>query len=226
MDKFLLLALDWSEVWALLIPLIVLLLHRKQPATLKPVIIYLWVALALNLVIDVIMGFNVYFDSIIESNNPYYNIHSLIRFGCFSIYFIKLPYASFLKFRKLLLLLFVLFVVANFIFFEDFFNPEHLSGNLMAAESYLLLVYCLQYYLSELKSDRDDLFNRPDFWVVTGLGMYVVVNFFVFLFYVPMLRTNIDLAIDIWNVHNIAFIIFCIFITKAFYAPAGNKFAN
>jgi quinol-cytochrome oxidoreductase complex cytochrome b subunit len=52
--------------------------------------------------------------------------------------------------------------------------------------------------------------------------MYVVINFFVFLFYVPMIDHNLALAINIWNVHNVAYIIFCLFITRALYATTGN----
>jgi hypothetical protein len=36
--------LDWSEVWALLIPLAILLFYRNKTAYLKPVRIYIIVA--------------------------------------------------------------------------------------------------------------------------------------------------------------------------------------
>jgi hypothetical protein len=87
------------------------------------------------------------------------------------------------------------------------------------------LIYCMLYYLSELKDDSKNLFNVPDFWVVTGLSIYVVINFFVFLFYLPMIYVDQDLAVNIWNVHNIAFIIFCLFITKAFYGSHRYKYS-
>jgi len=80
------------------------------------------------------------------------------------------------------------------------------------------------YYLAELKED-DNLFEGPHFWIVTGLSIYLVTNFFVFLFYAPMLSVDVNLAINIWNVHNIAFIIFCVFITKAFYGTAGYQYS-
>ena len=226
MLKFLLQVLDWSEIWALLIPLFVLLFHRKQPAYLKPVIIYLWLALMINLVIDIIMGFNIYridLPTWLNSNNPFYNIHSITRFICFSIFFIRLPQTSFIILKKILVTLSVVFIIINFIFFENFFNPNHLSGNLLAAEAYLLLVYCVLYYLSVFRNENDGLTNGQDFWVVTGLSIYVVTNFFVFLFYVPMLDVNLVLANNMWYVHNIAFIIFCIFITKALYGPFRHK---
>ncbi len=226
MSTYFLLALDWSEIWALMIPLGVLLVCRQQPAGLKPIIVYLLLAFFINIAIDIIMAINLYDKESDLSNNPLYNLHSIIRFVCFSIFFIKLPHHSFTRFKKLLAASSLVFFLINFSFFENFFNYNSLSGNLLATEAYLLLVYCMLYYLSELKDDSKNLFNSPDFWVVTGLSIYVVTNFFVFLFYLPMINIDVDLAVNIWNVHNIAFIIFCLFLTKAFYGPVRYKYTN
>jgi len=217
MEKYFLKALDWSEVWALLIPIAVLLWRRQQPPALRPVIIYLWLALIINLAIDVIMVMNGKVQGVEFSNNPLYNSHSVIRFVCFSIFFMKLPGASFNKIKLGIAIISGAALVINFIFIENFFNFDAFSGNLLAAEAYLLLVFCMFYYLNELKDDEKNLFAGPEFWVVTGLAIYVVVNFFVFLFYLPMIYVDVDLAINIWNVHNIAFIIFCLFLSRAFY---------
>jgi hypothetical protein len=225
MGEYLLKALDWSEVWALLIPLAVLLFRRQQPATLNPIIVYLCIGFTINLAIDIIMILNIYRQSTDLSNNALYNLHSVVRFICFSIYFIRLPQPAFMKFKKALGLASGLFLVINFSFFENFFNHNSLSGNLLATEAYLLLVYCMLYYLAELRDDNRNLFKGPDFWVVTGLSIYVVINFFVFLFYLPMIDVDVYLAVDIWNVHNIAYIIFCLFITKAFYGSANYKYS-
>jgi hypothetical protein len=127
--------------------------------------------------------------------------------------------------KKLLPTISLLIILFNFTFLEDFGNPEHLSGNLLAAEAYLLLIYCILYYLAKLRDDDSDIGDGPDFWIVTGLSIYVVINFFVFLFYVPMLDHDMLLAERIWNVHNVAYIILCLFITKAFYVSARHKFA-
>jgi len=226
MTGFLLKALDWSEVWALMIPLSVLLFRKQQyDPSLKPVIVYLWLGFLINLVIDGIMMINIYFHKDLFSNNTYYNLHSIVRFACFSFYFIRLQPNSFPKTKKALTIISVLFVVINFLFFENFFNYNSFSGNLLTTEAYLLLVFCMLYYLTELRSDRDDLFNTPHFWVVTGLSIYVVINFFVFLFYLPMIDFDLILAANIWYVHNSAFIIFCLFITKAIYGTFRYKSA-
>lgn len=213
---------DWSEVWAPIIPLVVLARNRKQPIFFKPIIGYLWLALFINLAGDIIGDFKKYLPDWLQSNNVLYNIHSIIRFGCFSYFFILLRQTFYITLKKVLPLISVLFLVINFTFFDNFINPKHLSGNLLAAEAYLLLIYCLQYYLSQLKDEIDVLTSGPDFWVVTGLSIYVVINFFVFLFYVPMITQNPQLANNMWNVHNVAYIILCIFIAKAFYEPVRN----
>ena len=225
MSNFLYKALDWSEIWALFIPMLALFFRSKQPKSLQPVILYIWFAFLLNLIIDLIMVFRQYFPVWLQSNNPFYNIHSVIRFICFSIFFIQLPQASFKELKKSLPIISLVFFVINFLFFENFFNFDHLSGNLLAAEAYLLLVYCMLYYLSALREESNVLFDAQDFWIVTGLSIYLVINFFVFLFYVPMLE-NHWLVNYIWNIHNIAYIIFCIFIAKAFYGPIRNKYTN
>ncbi len=220
MGKLLQLALDWSEVWAPLIPLFALLFKRSQPRFLRPVIVYLVFAFFINLLGDIISDFKNGLPQWLQSNNVLYNVHSIVRFICFSYFFLALKQPSFITIKKILPLLSLLVITINFKYIENFGNPDHLSGNLLATEAYLLLIYCVLYYLAKLRDEDDDLSRGPDFWVATGLSIYVVVNFFVFLFYVPMIDQNSSLADNIWNVHNIAYIILCIFITKAFYEPA------
>ena len=217
---------DWSEVWALLIPLSVLYFHPKQPPYLKPVVIYLWIALALNLVGDIIGDFKAHLPGWMQSNNPLYNLHSIARFACFAAFFTALKQPYFGSVRKLLAAVSILFLLLNFGFNEDFFYAESLSGNLLSFEAYLLLVYCLLYYLSQLKSDVESLTSGADFWVATGLCVYVVINFFVFLFYIPMMGVDDGkLADKMWSVHNLAYILFCSFLAKAFYVSARPEFA-
>lgn len=226
MGNFIQSALDWSEVWALLIPVSILLVKRGRPGILKPVVWYVWLALLINLVIDLVADYKEYLPGWLQSNNPLYNIHSLVRFICFSLFFILLPQQAFNKVKKWLAILSVLFIIINFSFVDNFFNYNSFSGNLLTVEAYLLLAYCMLYYLSVLRDDRKVIFDGPDFWVATGLSIYVVINFFVFLFYLPMITVSPRLAENIWNVHNIAFIIFCIFLTKALYGPFRNQYSS
>lgn len=224
MGKLLKLILDWSEAWAPLIPLVVLLFMRPKIKFLKPVIVYLLLAFPINLLGDLIADYRkeLHFPEWVQGNTPLYNIHSIIRFICFSYFFITLPQRSFHFIKKILPVISAVLIIIDFGFYENFFSTEQISGNLLTAEAFLLLIYCMLYYLSELRNEEDVLSRASDFWITTGLSIYVVVNFFVFLFYNPMLKQNPELADHIWNVHNIAYIIFCLFITKAFYVSAAN----
>ncbi len=207
----------WLEVWALLIPIFVFLKKTSQPVYVQPVIFYLFIALFLNFVIILIwkreiLGLNTVFDN----NNPVYNFHSIIRLIFFSVFFILLK-QPFLSGVKLIIpFLFIFFVVINFIFFEDYFQTK-ISSRLHTVESGILLFYCLQFYLFRLKDEQASFVKMPDFWVVTGLSIFVVISFPIYLFYDRLLNEELKFVIDIWEVQKAAFLIFCLFIAKAFY---------
>jgi hypothetical protein len=78
----------------------------------------------------------------------------------------------------------------------------------------------MTFYLSQIKEDKRILIQDKAFLVVTGLSIYVVSNFFVFLFYVPMIKDNPELAANMWYVHNVAYIILCLAISRSFYVAA------
>ena len=213
---------DWSEVWALLFPIAALWFKRSQPRTLWPVVVYVWVALAINLVCDYIGDHRRELPKWLSSNTPLYNVHSLVRYCCFTWFFFKLGPGFFPRMQKMLVGLYVIFFVGNFCFVESFFDTSRISGNAMAAEAFVLLASCMLYYFALLNQNLANYLILKDFWVVTGLSIFVVVNFFVFLFYDPMVTDRPDLANWMWNVHNFAYIIFCIFMAKAFYVPTRN----
>lgn len=220
------LLLDWSEVWALLIPIVALWIHLQQSAELRPVLIYVLLAFLLNLMIDLMIPLKPFLPAWLQSNNPLYNVHSIVRFICFSIYFVRLPGMTHRKLVRILSNLSLLFLVVNFTFFEKFYNFRSFSSNLFTAEAFVLLVYCLLFYLSVLQDDNGNFLQSPHFWLVTGLCIYVVTNFFVFLFYEPMVNMDVELALNIWNLHNLSFIVFCLFMAKAFYGTSRYKFTG
>ncbi|MBU1822757.1 MAG: hypothetical protein KKG00_14780, partial [Bacteroidetes bacterium] len=197
--------LDWSEVWALILPLTVYQFHRRQPIFFRPVWVYLWGALVLNVASDTIGDFKSYFPDWMQTNLILYNIHSFFRFYCFAYFFSLVSQTYFTGFRRSLPFMYFIFALANYIFFEDYLDQNHLSGNLFTLEAYFLLIYCILFYLSRLREEVDKISEGKEFWIVTGLSIYVVINFFIFLFYVPMVRENPMLAERMWGVHNVAY---------------------
>ncbi len=219
--------LDWSEVWALFIPLAIILTRKNPPAYLKPVRLYIWIALLLNTAALVIWYRNrlglTDLPEFLHSNNFLYNIHSVIRLFLFVWFFILLNQRFMHRVKVVLPFLFILLLLINFVFFEDFFNYAMLSSRLLATEAAILLFYCLQYYIYLTIDDKStSLKKQPGFWVVTGLSIYVAANFFIFLFYTYLLKQNlIVFAVNIWDVHNIVFIILCICIAINFSKKHG-----
>ena len=217
------LVIDWAEVWIMLIPLVIWYKKPVQPVFMKPVLIYIVAAFILNLICD---GMSLFFNNGSRntlSNTVFYNLHSLTRFICFTVFFFRLQHYSFRRIQWILISLFTIIFLIYFLFVDRFFNEDHISSDLMTGEAFFSLFFCMLYYLSFLREEVEDFRVRKDFWVVTGLSIFMVVNFFVFLFYQPLLIDNVNLAISIWNFHNLAYIIFILFISKALYVLDTNK---
>jgi len=218
--------LDWSEVWALLIPLVSLLKHKNQPEYLKPVKIYVLGSFFIFLFADIIMEFKKlwHFPYWLRTNNYLYNTHAIVQLFLF-IWFFNLLNQPFLKKAKRIIpILACVFIGVNFIFFENFFERMRLSSLMLAVAAGILLFYCLQYYLYLLMDEQIRVMRKEaGFWVVTGLSIYVVINFFIFLFYEALIINNWNFAVDVWNVHNLTFIIYCIFLAIAFYDRRDNR---
>jgi len=138
--------LDWSEVWALLIPITVFLFKRKQPGYMRPVVFYLFLGLILNTLCDIGYVFKSFAGSLLQPNNYLYNIHSIVRFACFSSFFIGLQQPMLPLLKKILPFVVYGFIAINFFFFEDFFRASPLSSRLFAAETGALLIYCAFYF--------------------------------------------------------------------------------
>jgi hypothetical protein len=217
--------LDWSEVWALLIPLTVLLWKKNNTAYLKPVRIFLWAVFPVNIIIDLVSIYKIKWgldkNDFFWNNNVFYNIESLLRLFLFAWFFISLRQRFMHRVKAIIPFGFLAFVVINFIFFEKFIPQgdfESFSSRLLSTEAALLLFYCLQYFIYLIIEDKTAALSRqPGFWVVTGLSIYVAVSFFIFLFYSYLSVKTRNFAIGIWDVHNIVFIALCIFIAKQFY---------
>ena len=221
MKYYLLRIIDWIEVWGLLIPLTILLIRKNIPEIYKAVKLYLWLVLPFYLLSDIIFDYKIkyHFPNWLQSNNYLYNSISIIRLICFSIFFIQLKQPFLKNLKKIVPIFFILFVIINFTFYEYFFNYYFLSNRLLATESGILLFYCLQYYFFIfLKDDQNVHLNSlPSFWIVTGLGIYIVISFPIYIFYKQLVLQSKTFGIDIWQIQNLAYLLFSIFIAIGFY---------
>ena len=214
--------LDWSEVWALLIPLSVYLYKGNRSFVLKPVVWYICIGIWLNLAQDIIWQYKDKFHlkGILYNNLFIYNAHSIVRLLLFSLFFIRLKQPLLSGIKVLLPFLFLLFIIINFSFYQLF---TEFSSRTFGIEAALLLFYCLLYYIYLLQQEKDIAYNQsPEFWVVTGLSIYVVINFPIFLFYSALSIQFENFAINIWDIHNITYIIFSLFLAKAFHVSKNS----
>jgi len=205
--------IDWSEVWALLIPLTILVIRKPQYAWKKPIIIYLITALAINFTIDFLYHPFIEY-KLLQSNYIFYNINSILRLVFFTWFFNYL-HPRFRKLNKVVPYLYMLVVILNFIFLESLLD---FSSKTMALEAAIGLIYCLiWFYLKVNDDDERWLFSYSHVWVVTGISLYSAITFFLFLFYKIIINSGDIFAYYIWDVHNISFAIMCFLIAVAFY---------
>jgi hypothetical protein len=202
--------LEYTELWATMLPLLVLLFKKRDEHFLIPVKIYLIITLLLNSWITL-----AYFD-VIQNNHFIYSLVAFCRLLCFTWFFVLLHIWTN---RKIIWILFsgaIILIVFNFIFLEDFFTS--FSSNSFSLEGIILLIFCIQYFLQKLRSDDITTEFDAALYIVMGLAIYEAVCFPVFLFFNTLINDNDLYAAQVWNiVHNIIYIVFCLFIARAFY---------
>lgn len=234
------LILDWSEVWSPLLPLAFYMFLRPKARWIKPIFYFLIVTLLFSIAIDVIwkrktLGINEWFEKYlwwwwdttpsgkkVFKNNIFYNLNSLARLLFFLMFF-KYFYPVFKKIHRVIPWLFLILMVINFIWFE---NIKDFSSRQHAVEAAILL-YCslLYFYKTTMDENVASPSTLPEFRVVTGLTLYTAINFFIFLFYKYLMASDQfkAYATEIWNVHNISFIILNLFIAAAIIKAKKNE---
>ena len=219
--------LDWSEVWAPLIPLTIYVCFRPKYVWVKPVLWYLVLALFFSIMIDAIykqydLGLNKWFDRNFSQwytkdgylkNTIFYNFISISRLLFFSWFFHYMG-NPFKKMNSFIPVSFIGLTLINFIFFDDITD---FSSRLITLETAILLMYCVIYFFKVLRDEKPESpETRPAFWVVTGLSIYVSINFFIFLFFRQLTMSFEKFAQLIWPFHNISNILLCVCIAIAF----------
>jgi hypothetical protein len=216
--------LDWSEVWATLIPLIVYIIKKPKANWIKPILIYLLFALFFSLLIDVSWKTGtrtwskslfswLYRDGLLY-NVIFYNLFSLTRVILLIWFFMKIN-SLYKKFYYSILIAFILFFILNFILWQDIME---FSSRQLTLDAGILLIFCLTYfYKVNLDDSVQSPLALPQSWIIIGLTLYTAVNFFIFLFFSYLTVALRDYAINIWNVHNCSYILLNLFIAVSFW---------
>ncbi|MEX6685937.1 hypothetical protein QTN47_00440 [Danxiaibacter flavus] len=207
--------LDWSEAWITLIPLAMYFFRKKYVHAYKIVAVYLILAFINNSAEGFTIAVLYYrVKGVFGTNNWLYNLHSVFLTVCFILFFREIGIRSKWLNTKWILPLYLITVGSIFLLSDDFFI---ISSKVFAIEGIVLLVYCVSFFLQRLKDDEIYLDFDAPLVIVTGLTIYESVNFFIFLFFNLLMEKAVAFAGSIWDVHNWVYIIFCLFITYAFY---------
>jgi hypothetical protein len=214
--------IDWSEVWAVLIPLAVAACCII-PARAKPLLWYCMIALLLNFSEDIIWKMQIVHPlSKTPGDNQFiYNIHSVVRFIFFSLFFIRLRQQFLWQLQWLFFIIFLLTAALNFIFWEQ---PAVISSRIMGLEAGLLALYCILYFFNRLLDEKSGDTRPPEYVLTVGICVFMIINFPLFLFYKPLALRFRDFAVDIWTVHNITYLLLCIIIARYFYAARIKRY--
>jgi hypothetical protein len=210
---------QWTEVWAMLIPLGIWTFYKTDRVGLKPVILYCWAGFLLYLLADFSWKTkeHIKLPEILNDNNFIYNILSIIRVLFFSWYYISLKPSHLKNLKRTLTVLFIAFTIFNFTFLEKF---KDFSNNTHAAEVIILLIFTSSYFIHILRSDEMVSTRNPSFWITTGLFIYEAINLFVFILYSNLTKSDAEFAFRLWNVHNVAELILCALMAKGLYESA------
>ncbi len=199
----------------MLIPLAIILLYQKPVPETRPVIVYVYVALIINLAATIMFVFHSDMPSFLKNNNICYNIHSIVRVLFFSWYLHKLHLPKLQRLIKMATPLYIGFVLINFIFFE---SPFFISSLLFSAESIFILVLCLFYFFHSIQDDSEtEWTGHPSFTISAGIGFFEAITFFIFLFYNPLYVENRKFGKLTFTIHNFTYVIFCIMLAIALY---------
>ncbi len=225
MDGFLNSVIQWSEVWALLIPLAIIILFGTKGSGMLPVVLYICIAFILNLAAIII---SIYHDRLppnFQNNNILYNLHSFVRVLLLGWYITNLKLLSSSRLIKIIIPVYILFVLVNFIFWG---NPLLLSSRLFSVESIVLLLLSFLYFFCSMQDEsKIDWLKHPSFLVCTAISLYEALSFFIFLFFYPLFEKNPEFGMLTMKIFSVTFLIFCILMAlalrKAYKRPLSQN---
>ena len=211
---------DWSEVWALLIPLIIILVYKPKGNNLRWLILYVVTAFILNVFAVIIVEYDYLLPIWMNyGNNIFYNLHSFIMVISFSVYIINVRKYKYKHLLKTLLVLYLAFVLLNFAFWE---SPLLLSTHHFTGGSVVLLLICLLYFLTAIQEESPTIWlKHPSFIICAAVSLYQAITFFIFLFIYPMnnsaYNSDVSFALLMMRIYQAIFVVFCILLALALY---------
>lgn len=208
--------LNWSEVWPLIIALLIFVFF-KQRENITIIFWLLVISLLLHTVATYISLFTYRVPEPYKNNNILYNILAIIKPVMAGLYLLKLKQLQQYKYLKIVFLLFLLFTLFNFLFIESIFTY---SSSMVLAQSAFLLIFTLTFFLDAMIDDEIPLpLSHPAYFFCTAIGLSESINFFINLFIFQVFKTSHEFSVLTMNISSYAFITYGLII-------AGGLFIN
>lgn len=216
----------WSEVWAFLIPLAVIVFFKPAGKAVRLLIAYVIMGFVLNFcAIFTLVYPNLVPPVFRYNNNIFYNVHSFIMVLFLGLYILKIRTYKHITLLKGLLMLYVIFVLVNFTFFGHplFYSTRHFTTG-----SIVLLILCLFYFFSSIQEEsKVNMLKHPSFLITSAVSLYHGITFFIFLFLLPMFNSayNKDLSLTdlMMKITQVTFVIFCILLAFGLFRYRSRK---
>ena len=212
----------------MLIPLSVILLCRPKGKSIRILKIYVLVGFLLNTLAMVMWEFSEivpksWYVEGMPNNNILYNLHSVMRVIFFSAYIMTVRSYRYPIFFIVILAAYFVFIPLNFTVLKDRL-PLFLSSHLFAAESIVLLLMSMSYFFNSINDDSPtNWLKHPSFIICSGVSLYVVITFFVFLFFYPLSDEYPTFFVVMMDVYFIAFVILCIILAIGLYRSKSQS---
>ncbi len=109
------------------------------------------------------------------------SLFTVIEFICFGLFFYFILKRN--KLRRALL--FAIFAIASFLvanIFFQFIKSENLDSVAVTVQGLFIMPLALVYYFEQIKNpDSLFIYGTPNFWIVTGILLYLAGTFFIFI---------------------------------------------
>jgi hypothetical protein len=207
MNNFFYLLRQWAEVWPLLIPLSIFIIFKPKQFEAKTIFTFVIASFLISGISVVTWLYGKTLPNWLKnSNNTFYNLNSVLRTIVLGWYMLRLKQLKHYKYPYYILPVYAILLVTNFLIWESF---AEFSSHLFAAESIVLLLFCLTYLLSAILDDEEQIsFRNPAFLICSAISLYEALNFFIYLFLFELSLSNHELGMMTMRISQYSFILF------------------
>ncbi len=220
--------IHWSEVWSLIIPLIIYIFRPANPYKIQPVIWFIVIALVCAVFATFISQIGQNLPRQYRNNGIAYNLVAIVKVLILGRFLIRQPQMQKFRYLHYLILFYIVLGISIFAFGA---SPFDLNRYLLAATSIVMLAICLTFFLNTI---LDDEYNPSEsnwlFLICTGIAVYEVINFFIYLFLFELYMTNepfsraTSVIFEYSHIISNAFVLLGIY--KACYPPTEKAIRN